>query len=178
MHRTATVGSSWKKRDGRSACNVRHPRCQRGIRGIRKRPPAGRQTVLRLAVEPTRTVGGRRETSRGVGARPTIRPMAQERLEKWTSSLGDRRSGGRSCRGTPQGGSHASRTTCMCLRLALVSGARLLYTNDTALIDDFGNREIVARPRGKIYTTARNAAVTDAHRRLLAARDLCRIPRG
>ena len=64
------------------------------------------------------------------------------------------------------------------LGLALVSGARLLYTNGTALIDDFGNRAIVARPRGKIYTTARNAAVTDAHRRLLAARDLCRMPRG
>ena len=60
--------------------------------------------------------------------------------------------------------------------LALVSGARLLYTNDTALIDDFGNREIVASPRGKVYTTARNADVTDAHRRLLAARDLCRTP--
>ena len=64
------------------------------------------------------------------------------------------------------------------LALALVSGARLLYTNDAALIDDFGNPEIVARPRGKIYTTARNADVTDAHRRLLAARDLCRMPRG
>ena len=64
------------------------------------------------------------------------------------------------------------------IALALVSGARLLYTNDTALIDDFGNPEIVARPRGKVYTTARNAHVTDAHRRLLAARDLCRAPRG
>jgi len=64
------------------------------------------------------------------------------------------------------------------LALALVSGARLLYTNDTALIDDFGNREIVASPRGKIYTTAMNADVTDAHRRLLAARNLCRTPQG
>ena len=64
------------------------------------------------------------------------------------------------------------------LALALVSGARLLYTNDTALIEDFGNREIVARPRGKVYTTARTANVTDAHQRLLAARDLCRAPRG
>ena len=64
------------------------------------------------------------------------------------------------------------------LALALVSGARLLYTNDTALIDDFGNPEIVARPRGKIYTTAKSTNVTDAHRRLLAARDLCRMPRG
>ena len=64
------------------------------------------------------------------------------------------------------------------LALALASGARLLYTNDTALIDDFRNREIVAGPRGKVYTTARNASVTDAHRRLLATRDLCRMPRG
>ena len=64
------------------------------------------------------------------------------------------------------------------LALALVSGARLLYTNDSALIDDFGNREIVASPRGKVYTTARNVEVTDAHRRLLGARDLCRMPRG
>ena len=64
------------------------------------------------------------------------------------------------------------------LALALVSGARLLYTNDAALIDDFGNPEIVAKPRGKVYTTARNADVTNAHRRLLAARDLCRAPQG
>lgn len=63
------------------------------------------------------------------------------------------------------------------LALALVSGARLLYTNDRALIDDFGNPEIVASPRGKIYTTERSAHVTDTHRRLLAARDLCRKPR-
>ena len=51
-------------------------------------------------------------------------------------------------------------------------------SNNTALTDDFGNPEIVARPRGKIYTTARNAKVTDAHRRLLAARDLCRVRQG
>ena len=63
------------------------------------------------------------------------------------------------------------------IALALVSGARLLYTNDQALIDDFGNREIVAGPRGKVYTTKRNRQVTPAHRRLLAARDLCRSPR-
>ena len=59
------------------------------------------------------------------------------------------------------------------LALALVSGARLLYTNDNALIADFKNREIVADPRGRVYTTARGTAVTSAHRRLLGARDLC-----
>lgn len=63
------------------------------------------------------------------------------------------------------------------LALALVSGARLLYTNDNALIADFKNREIVAAPRGRVYTTAQGAAVTRAHRGLLAARDLCRPSR-
>ena len=60
------------------------------------------------------------------------------------------------------------------LALALVSGARLLYTNDEALIADFKNREIVANPRGKVYTTAVNDDVTPVHRRLLADRNLCR----
>ena len=64
------------------------------------------------------------------------------------------------------------------IALALVSGARLLYTNDQALINDFKNQDIIAGPRGKIYTTAaRDGEITDAHRRLLAARDLCRAPR-
>lgn len=62
------------------------------------------------------------------------------------------------------------------LALALVSGARLLYTNDAALIEDFKNREIVQNPAGKIYTTTRNNRVTAAHRRLLADRTLCRGP--
>ena len=63
------------------------------------------------------------------------------------------------------------------LALALVSGARLLYTNDAALISDFKNRTIVATPRGKIYTTAENDNVTAAHLRLLADRNLCRTSR-
>ena len=37
------------------------------------------------------------------------------------------------------------------LALALVSGARLLYPNDAALIKDFKNRRIVANPGGKVY---------------------------
>ena len=52
------------------------------------------------------------------------------------------------------------------LALACVSGARLLYTGDRALMDDFRDPEIVPRPRGKIYSGAKNA-------RLLTA-DACR----
>ena len=60
------------------------------------------------------------------------------------------------------------------LALAVVSGARLLYTNDTALIADFKNREIIANPRGKVYSTAVSNRVTATHRRLLGDRTLCR----
>lgn len=64
------------------------------------------------------------------------------------------------------------------IALALVSGARLLYTNDNALMKDFKNPKIVARPHGKIYTTKESdGEITAAHKRLLAARDLCRAPR-
>ncbi len=59
------------------------------------------------------------------------------------------------------------------LALALVSGARLLYTNDAALIADFRNREIVANPRGKVYTTGQKVTFTTAHKQLLTARGLC-----
>ena len=60
------------------------------------------------------------------------------------------------------------------LALALVSGARLLYPNDTALIADFKNQQIIANPRGKVYTTAENNEVTNTHHRLLGDRRLCR----
>ena len=39
------------------------------------------------------------------------------------------------------------------LALAQASGARLLYSNDGDLREDFGNKELIDRPRGKIYST-------------------------
>ena len=42
------------------------------------------------------------------------------------------------------------------LALAKASGARLLYTADVALMDDFKNGEIINNPRGKIYSGARH----------------------
>lgn len=63
------------------------------------------------------------------------------------------------------------------LALALVSGARLLYSNDPDLIEDFKNPKIISDPRGKVYTTARDDNITRVHRRLLARRDLCRAAR-
>ena len=59
------------------------------------------------------------------------------------------------------------------LALARVSGARLLYTNDQALQEDFGDPQIVANPRGRVYTTRLRSDVRPTHRSLLARTDLC-----
>lgn len=42
------------------------------------------------------------------------------------------------------------------LALAKVSGARLLYTGDRLLMEDFTDREIINNPRGKVYSGAGN----------------------
>ena len=60
------------------------------------------------------------------------------------------------------------------IALACVSGARLLYTNDSALIEDFKNPRLLS-PRGRVYTTDHSAGtLTKAHRDLLERKDLCR----
>lgn len=59
------------------------------------------------------------------------------------------------------------------LALARVSGARLLFTNDQALQEDFGNRDIIQEPRGRVYTTRIHQEVGRTHRNLLNRTDLC-----
>ena len=59
------------------------------------------------------------------------------------------------------------------LALALVSGARLLYTNDSALKSDFSNTEIIADPEGNIYTTHEGKEFRAEHRELLETENLC-----
>ena len=59
------------------------------------------------------------------------------------------------------------------LALAQVSGARLLFTNDRALQDDFRNPRIVPGTRGRIYTTVQHIDVRRTHRNLLNRTDLC-----
>ena len=59
------------------------------------------------------------------------------------------------------------------IALARVSGARLLFTNDGDLQDDFKNPGIINNPRGVIYTTLRGVDVTRTHRALLRRTDLC-----
>lgn len=57
------------------------------------------------------------------------------------------------------------------LALARVSGARLLYTNDCDLQDDFRDRKILRG--GKVYTTRKYPDVRATHRNLLRRTDLC-----
>ncbi|MCY3614379.1 MAG: PIN domain-containing protein [Bacteroidetes bacterium] len=61
------------------------------------------------------------------------------------------------------------------IALAQISGARLLYSKDTALHKDFRNKKLVDRPRGKIYSTLKGGDFSKKHQGLLADRDLCGV---
>lgn len=69
------------------------------------------------------------------------------------------------------------------LALAQVSHARLLFTNDRRLEQDFRNKSLIDEPRGRVYHTRDirnpndNKEFTSAHRRLLNDRRLCRRER-
>ena len=61
------------------------------------------------------------------------------------------------------------------LALARVSGARLLFTNDQNLRDDFRNPQVIGGVRGRIYTTLQRKDVRKSHRDLLNRTDLCAV---
>ena len=58
--------------------------------------------------------------------------------------------------------------------LAQISGARLLYSNDRDLQEDFKNRNLIDDPRGKVYSTLEGKVFADSHKQLLRRADLCR----
>jgi len=60
------------------------------------------------------------------------------------------------------------------IALARISGARLLYSNDRALHQDFGDRDLLKHPRGKVFSTLETPHLTDVHQELLNRTDLCR----
>ena len=62
------------------------------------------------------------------------------------------------------------------LALALVSGARLLYSNDGALKEDFSNAIIINAPEGQVYTTHESKSFTPEHHELLETESLCAGP--
>ena len=52
--------------------------------------------------------------------------------------------------------------------LAMIGGARLVYSNDGRLHRDFKNRDLINNPTGKVYSTLRSQAFTRGKRKLLA----------
>lgn len=59
------------------------------------------------------------------------------------------------------------------LAVAQLSGARLLFSNDKTLRNDFTNKKLIDNPQGKVYSTLRSQKFTQAHRLLLRRKDLC-----
>ena len=59
------------------------------------------------------------------------------------------------------------------IALAVVSGARLLYSNDKDLQKDFGNIQLLGSPKGRVYSTAIGDDFSKQRRNLLARIDLC-----
>ena len=60
------------------------------------------------------------------------------------------------------------------IAVAQLGGARLLYSNDSDLQDDFRDKALTDQPRGKVYSTRIRDNLTPVHQRLLANRSLCR----
>ena len=65
------------------------------------------------------------------------------------------------------------------IAVAQVNGSRRLYSNDGDLQDDFRDKRLIDKPRGKVYSTREDKDFSDTHRRLLQLRksELCLIKR-
>ena len=50
------------------------------------------------------------------------------------------------------------------IALALTSGARLLFSGDGDLIEDFTSPQIIKQPRGKVYSSVRNTDLLNRSR--------------
>ena len=53
------------------------------------------------------------------------------------------------------------------IALARLSGARLLFSNDSKLQKDFKDNKLIDQPRGSVYSTLKNRNVTSTHKDLL-----------
>ena len=60
------------------------------------------------------------------------------------------------------------------IALAQVSGVHFLYSDDVDLHEDFGNKRLIDKPRGTVYSTKETDAFTPAHKAMLRKRT-CRI---
>ena len=65
------------------------------------------------------------------------------------------------------------------IALAQVNGTRRLYSNDGHLRDDFRDKRLVDKPRGKVYSTRKDRDFSNTHRSLLRLKksELCLVKR-
>ena len=63
------------------------------------------------------------------------------------------------------------------LALAIVSEARLLYSRDKMLREDFTNTHIIGEPDGRLYNNGVKDKLTTAHHKRLAQAHPCRESR-
>ena len=63
------------------------------------------------------------------------------------------------------------------LALAIVSEARLLYSRDKMLREDFTNTQIIGEPVGRLYNNGVKDKLTTAHYKRLAQAHPCRESR-
>ena len=61
------------------------------------------------------------------------------------------------------------------IALAQASGARLLFSNDKDLHQDFKDKQLIDDPRGKVFSTNEDTSLTRTHRRLLNDSSLCMV---
>jgi len=59
------------------------------------------------------------------------------------------------------------------IALAQASGARILYSDDSDLRDDFRNLSLVPKPKGRLYPMGESENARQQRRRLLTRTDLC-----
>lgn len=124
--------------------------------------PNGRVVVGGKLLEELDRVSGFRQWAREVtlSGRRSIRKIDNDRVNKRENHLRE--------------SSVCSSNDPHIIALAQLSGARLLYSKDKKLQQDFNNKDLISNPRGKIYSTNEGrTAFSPAHRRMLARRDLC-----
>ena len=61
------------------------------------------------------------------------------------------------------------------IALAQLSNARLLYTNDGPLTQDFGSSELIKDPKGRVYSTNFGSEFDKKRRKLLYRKNLCNL---
>ena len=61
------------------------------------------------------------------------------------------------------------------IALAQISGARLLFSNDGDLQQDFKNKKLIDNPRGRVYSTKETKHYANSHKKLLGMNGLCKM---